>query len=182
MTIELSSSRERALRRWRRIEARQETWAGRQRRLSRPGPTKALTTTYAAALSIALCVWIAANFLTPTPLLLGIYIAALIAAMFAITLLRISIGSRDRAPAAVLDDYEAEVLSLWRSRALTAMSIALFSGGAAFAFIYPLASSSSAAASQVAVNAGLYMIFVYLAVATLPTAGYAATFNRNPEE
>lgn len=182
MTFTHTPSDRRALKRWHRTEARQENLAGWRTTLSTARTTKNLTVGYAVALAVAFVCMLAMNVVDPATALLSIYLAAMLGAMIAFTLLRISIGTRDRAPALVLDDYEQEVLTLWRGRAATAMSVALIAGGIALAMLFPLLATESTPATPVAVTAGLYMIFVHLAAGTLPTVGYAATFNRNPEE
>lgn len=182
MTFALTPSNQRALERWHRTKARQESLAGWQARLSNPRSTALLTACYATALAVAFACVLAFNVVEPTNTLLGIYLAAMLIAMVAFTSVRIGIGSRDKAPEIVLDDYEHEVLALWRGRTATAMSVALVAGGVALACVFPFFATESTPAAPVAVTAGLYMIFVYLAAGTLPTVGYAATFNRNPEE
>lgn len=181
MTTQLTPRQQRAYARWKRRQRASATYSAR---LARPRTTTALIATYAGSLAVAALSWLVITFAGgPSTPVLAIYLACMILSALSFTCIRISIGSRDTAPAVALDDYENEVLQRWRSRAFLAMSWALSLGGFAFAFLGPaFLDPASDSPAHVAINAGLYMIFVHLATTTLPTVGYAAAFNRNLED
>lgn len=139
-----------------------------------PARTRALIVTYFTALFAGIGLEIGALWNVH---LLWPAVAGLLVAMTAWTMLRNTIRSKDSAPREMLDDYENQVLDLWRSRALSIISVMLFTGGAAFILI-AVGFADTLEVGPFGAVAGLYLIFTYLAVTTLPAVGYALTFNR----
>lgn len=108
------------------------------------------------------------------------YIVAMLLSMAAWTYIRGANDSKDRLPDAKLDEYERDIFATWRQRAFKAFSALTLVGGAGF-LLY--ATFIADAANSVAYKtAGLYMLFTYLFVATLPMIGFAATINRDHPE
>ncbi len=147
-----------------------------------PTRTRALVVAYFLGLSVAIGSWIM--------MLLGIvgvwtyliaYVGALLVSMIAFTMLRCTIDAKDMAPLEELDGYEREIMAAWHDRSHRVFEIVLLIGG--FAFI--VASSffhQYFHPSALGVSAGLFMLFTYLSVGTLPAVGFAATFNDNPHD
>lgn len=96
-------------------------------------------------------------------------------------MLRSTIRMRDTAPREELDDYEQAILDLWRGRALGVLSTLLVVGGVA-TIVLGLVFADHISTPMLAVFTGLYMIFSYLAITTLPAVGYALTFNQPTED
>nr|VDG62656.1 Uncharacterised protein [Streptococcus thermophilus] len=108
------------------------------------------------------------------------YTAAMLLSMAAWTYIRGANDSKDRLPDAKLDEYERDIFATWRQRAFKAFSALTLVGGAGF-LLY--ATFIADAANSVAYKtAGLYMLFTYLFVATLPMIGFAAIINRDHPE
>lgn len=148
-----------------------------------PGRTKALVAVYFAALAIAVITWLTLVFgLINVWWFLGFYVGAIIASMVAYSMLRMTIDAKDSAPSQELDDYEQEVLDEWRVKGHRLAQTTLFVGGFFFVFAGSFLIDSVEPAVLI-ISAGLYMIFSYLVVGTLPVVGFAATFNQNcPED
>lgn len=147
-----------------------------------PARTRTLVTIYFLGLGVAVSAWI---LMLLRVLGMGsyliVYIAALLMSMIAFTMLRCTIDAKDLAPLEELDGYEREVMATWHSRSHRVFETVLLVGG--FAFI--LASTffhQYFHPAALGVSAGLYMLFTYLAVGTLPAVGFAATFNTNPHD
>ncbi|GAB3938892.1 hypothetical protein [Corynebacterium tapiri] len=151
------------------------TWVDRWRT---PGRTRALVITYFTFLAVSfLCevgMFFSLHFLWPL-------LAAMLVAMIAWTLLRNTIGAKDMAPRHALDEYENEVLDAWRSRALTLLNTLLVVGAAA-SIILGLVAADGIRTQIFATAVGIYMLFTYLAVSTLPAVGFALTFNQPAED
>jgi hypothetical protein len=137
-------------------------------RLRSPRPTKALIATYVVMMAAAVVFQLA---VFRWPHAVWFFLGCLVVAMAAWTVLRSTIDVRDAAPRDRLDDYEAEVLALWRQRALNVLLVLLFLGALA-TFTTPVTGTA----------AGLFMLYSGSVVSTLPAVGYAMTFNRNADE
>lgn len=146
--------------------------------LRNPRSTKFLTVTFFTSVIVALIAEILALVWIHT---IWVFFAAMLIAMVAWTILRSTIDAKDAAPPEMLDDYELEVLSLWRRRSLGALNVALFVGGFVFMFGSFLL-DPGISPGLVGFVAGMYMIYVYFLVSTLPAVGYAVTFNQFTED
>lgn len=143
-----------------------------------PGRTRFLVATYFTFLTLALILELAALWWFP---LMWFFFGALLIAVVAWTVLRSTIRMRDAAPREELDDYEQAILDLWRGRALGVLSTLLVVGGVA-TIVLGLVFADHISTPMLAVFTGLYMIFSYLAITTLPAVGYALTFNQPTED
>ncbi len=143
-----------------------------------PARTRALVAAYAVTMPLALILELAG---LARPALLVPAVLVLLVSMIAWTILRSTIGMRDVAPRASLDSYEAEVLDLWRHRALALMGTMLLLG-AALTVALGVALSDVVDTGVLAAVVGLYMLLCHLVLTTLPAVGYALAFNRPPEE
>lgn len=143
-----------------------------------PGRTRGLVISYFSLLAVALVAEVVSLFWMPA---LALFVIALMGAMVSWTILRNTINMKDAAPREELDGYEQSVLDRWRSTALRLLSILLFVGALGSIFIGVTFDDAISTASFSCVI-GLYMIFSYLAVTTLPAIGYALTFNRPAED
>lgn len=143
-----------------------------------PGRTKFLVATYFTALALALVLELAALWWIH---FIWFFFIALLVAITSWTLLRSTINSKDGAPREVLDDYEQAVLDTWRARALNALSALLIVGAFAMIILGVVFDDEIPTAAFGAVS-GMYMIFSYLAVTTLPAIGFALTFNQPTED
>lgn len=143
-----------------------------------PERTRALIITYFTALSLGLGLEIAALWSLH---LIWPAIAGLFISMMAWTMLRNTIYMKDIAPRSELDDYEQHVLDLWRGRALGITRVLLFAGATAM-IVVGVSFNALIPTSVFAVVAGLFLLFIYLAVTTLPAVGFALSFNRLIEE
>lgn len=139
-----------------------------------PSRTRTLIITYFTGLILGIGLEVAALWKLH---LIWPAIAGLVVSMTAWTLLRWTIHSKDTAPRTALDDYEQQVLDLWRARALTIVGTMLFLGAFCTIVLGVIFSDTFGLAPFAAV-VGLYMIFIYLAVTTLPAVGYALSFNQ----
>lgn len=113
------------------------------------------------------------------------FIACLIAVLLICvpwTLLRITINSKDDAPATVLDEYENSVVSFWNRITLRLLSAWSF----AFFLILSLTNSFSLYAAADIPSTwwngilGEIFLIVSLLITTLPAVGYALTFHTHP--
>lgn len=143
-----------------------------------PGRTKLLVITYFTALVLALIFELSALLWVHS---IWFFVVFLMIAMTAWTVLRNTIKMKDAAPREALDDYEQAVLDRWRERALSVLNVLLMGGGivAIFAGVFFTEAIST---ELFAVVVGLYMIFSYLTVSTLPAIGFALTFNQPTED
>lgn len=147
-----------------------------------PGRTRLLAAIYFAGLAAAIVSWVfmALSGIGPNTYLLA-YNGGLLVSMAAFTVLRCTIDGKDIAPLYLLDDYEREIMNLWHDRTHRLFQIVLFVGG----IIFIVAGSFFSEHFHPAffgVSAGLFMIFTYLVVGTLPTVGFASAFNDNAND
>ncbi|AIT60504.1 hypothetical protein [Corynebacterium doosanense] len=156
-------------------EAPTPRWAERWRT---PERTRALVIAYFffLALSLLMEIGIFLSFHFMWPLLV-----AMACAMGSWTMLRNTIGAKDMAPRHARDDYENQVLDQWRSRALTLLNALLIVGAVASILIGTIMGEQIRTAIF-ATATGIYLLFTYLAVSTLPAVGFALTFNRPTED
>lgn len=149
-------------------------------RVRNPKATRALIATYFAGLSVAVILFIVllTMGLHRTVFLVS-YTAAILISVVAWTYIRGANGRKDRVPEAELDEYERHVFATWRNRAFRIISMLNLIGGLAFS-VFALFSRDSVDPTAL-VAAGLYMLFTYLFVSTLPMIGYAITFNRKED-
>lgn len=147
-------------------------------RWRRPGPTRALIAWYFIGIALAI-VCLVATFAWIH--FLWFYIVTLLSSMVAWTILRSTIDVKDMAPDEVLDDYEAEVLDIWRRRSFTLFEAALLIGGVLVIFLGVIFQEHIDVVTM-SVFAGIYMIMIYLSVGTLPAVGFALTFNRTDSD
>lgn len=159
---------------WRYVTSRGPTF----HRLRNPRPTRALIAIYFVMMAVAIVCQLA---MFRWPHAVWPFLVCLVIALGAWTALRSSIDVRDAAPRTELDDFEAEVLAVWRKRALTAL-VALLFFGAVTLFIVSAFFSGQLSTGTVGMVAGLFMLYSSGAVSTLPAVGYALTFNRNADE
>ena len=103
----------------------------------------------------------------------------MLVAMVAWTIIRGANDSKDRLPEAELDEYERDIFATWRNRAFRIISALIPAGGMGFC-VYAFFAGDTVDVT-VLIAAGLYMIFTYLFVSTLPMIGYAITFNRKED-
>lgn len=159
---------------WRYVTANGPTFP----RLRNPRATKALITTYAVMMAAAIVFQLA---MFRWPHAVWLFLVCLVIALVAWTVLRSTIGVRDAAPRDRLDDYESEVLAVWRQRALNVLLVLLFIGALT---IFTVSTFFSGALSPATVGtvAGLFMLYSSSIVSTLPAVGYALTFNRDADE
>lgn len=143
-----------------------------------PGRTRGLVISYFTLLAIALVAEVVSLFWLPA---LALFVIPLIGAMVAWTILRNTINMKDVAPREELDDYEQSVLDRWRATALRVLSILLVVGAMGSIFI-GVTFDDTISTAIFSTVVGLYMIFSYLAVTTLPAIGFALTFNRPAED
>ena len=143
--------------------------------------TRALIAVYFAGLIVAVTLFILslATSMSTTVFLL-LYVSALFVSMAAWTYIRGANGRKDRLPDSELDEYERDIFATWRKHAFRAFSALTMIGGFGFCG-YAVFVGGSEDGTEVAV-AGLYMLFTYLFVATLPMIGFAATINRDHPE
>lgn len=143
--------------------------------------TKALIATYFAGLAVAVVLFILSLTTGMSPAVFTVsYTGAILVSMAAWTLIRGANGSKDRLSDAELDEYERSIFAAWRKRAFQAFSVLNLVGGTGFcAYAYFFRDSVGAIALAAA---GLYMVFTYLSVSTLPMIGFAATINRDHPE
>lgn len=145
--------------------------------LRNPEATRALIAGYFLGLAVALLSQLAMawsiNFV-------WLFVVAILGAIICWTLLRATIDAKDAAPPHLLDSYEAEVLARWRTHAFTIFTAALMVGGVLLASLSFLLADISG--HIVGLLAGLFMVYLYLAVSTLPAIGYALTFNQPTED
>lgn len=147
-------------------------------RLRNPRATKALITTYAVMMAAAIVFQLA---MFRWPHAVWLFLVCLVIALAAWTVLRSTIDVRDTAPRSELDDFEAEVLAVWRKRALNVLLALLFLGAVTFVIV-PAVSSGRLDPAAVGTAAGVFMLYSAGVVSTLPAVGYALTFNRNADE
>lgn len=147
-------------------------------RLRSPGPTKALIVTYFLMVALAIVCQLAMLLWPPA---IWLFLACIVISMIAWTTLRSTIDVRDAAPRSELDDFEAEVLAVWRKRALNVLLALLFLGAATFVIV-PAVFSGRLDPVAVGTAAGVFMLYSAGVVSTLPAVGYALTFNRNADE
>jgi len=142
--------------------------------------TRVLIAAYFAGLTVAVLLFIAslATNMDPTVFLVC-YTAAMLVSMVSWTIIRGANDRKDRVPEAELDEYERDVFTTWRNRAFRIISALTFLGGFIFCAYAYFAGDTVDVIALVA--AGLYMIFTYLFVSTLPMIGYAITFNRKED-
>ena len=142
--------------------------------------TRVLIAAYFAGLTVAVLLFIAslATNMDPTAFVVC-YTAAMLVSMVSWTIIRGANDRKDRVPEAELDEYERDVFTTWRNRAFRIISALTLIGGlgfCAYAFF-----ARDTVDVTVLIAAGLYMIFTYLFVSTLPMIGYAITFNRKED-
>lgn len=147
-----------------------------------PGRTRALVAAYFLGIAASASSWIL-NLLQVFGLgtYLAVYIGGIMVSMVAFSMLRCTIDAKDLAPPDQLDDYEREVMARWHDRSHRTFEGALFIGGMGFILVSTFFYEYFHPAA-LGVSAGLYMIFTYLAVGTLPAVGFAATFNTDPHD
>ncbi|WPF65706.1 MULTISPECIES: hypothetical protein [unclassified Corynebacterium] len=89
-------------------------------------------------------------------------------------MLRTTIDAKDTAPAAVLDEYENQVLNTSRSLAygLTCWILPIVAG-----FLIVLGVHNPANLERWAYSLGLFTIIVHLAIVAFPTVGYSLAFH-----
>lgn len=143
--------------------------------------TKALIATYFAGLAVAVVLFILSLTTGMSPAVFTVsYTGAILVSMAVWTLIRGANGAKDRLSDAELDEYERSIFAVWRKRAFQAFSVLNLVGGIGFcAYAYLFRDSVGVTALAAA---GLYMVFTYLSVATLPMIGFAATINRDHPE
>lgn len=147
-------------------------------RLRHPRATRVLIIGYFAALAIALL----SEFAALRSLYLFIpFLIFMIIAMTCWSLLRQTIQAKDLAPRDQLDDYEASILAGWRRRAMTASSAVMVVTGVALITIAVTFSESPRLPGLCAVI-GMFLIYAYLFISTLPAVGFALSFNRPIDE
>lgn len=98
------------------------------------------------------------------------------------TTLRITINARDQAPDEVLDEYEADVLDLWRRRANSGLYISLY--GTAMLLVVTGLSMNEVRTTLLGLTAanwmytlGLFAASAVMLFVSLPTVGYIWTFH-----
>lgn len=89
-------------------------------------------------------------------------------------MLRTTIDGKDTAPAAVLDEYENQVLGTWRALAfgLTCAVLPLIACG-----LIALGVHNPANLDRWVYSLGLFAIIASFAIAALPAVGYSLTFH-----
>ena len=142
--------------------------------------TRVLIAAYFAGLTVAVLLFIAslATNMDPTVFLVC-YTAAMLVSMVSWTFIRGANDRKDRVPEAELDEYERNVFTTWRNRAFRIITALNNIGG--FGFCIYAFFAGDTVDRTVLLAAGLYMIFTYLFVSTLPMIGYAITFNRKED-
>lgn len=171
----MTDRQERKRRQWEFIVGNSRTFE----RWRRPGPTRALIACYFSGLALAI-VCLVATFVWFH--FLWFYLVAFLGAMAAWTILRSTIDVKDTAPVEVIDDYEAEVLDLWRRRSFNLFGALLLIGGVGVIIVGAFFGRHIEVATM-STFAGMYMLMLYLTVGTLPAVGYALTFNHpEPDE
>ncbi|MDK8626748.1 hypothetical protein [Corynebacterium appendicis] len=142
--------------------------------------TRVLVAAYFTGLTVAVLLFIAslATGMDSTVFVVC-YTASMLVSMVSWTIIRGANDRKDRVPEAELDEYERNVFTTWRNRAFRIISALNFLGGFSFcAYAY---FAGDTVDRTVLIAAGLYMIFTYLFVSTLPMIGYAITFNRKED-
>ncbi|MCT1685231.1 hypothetical protein M3A74_10550 [Corynebacterium appendicis] len=142
--------------------------------------TRVLVAAYFTGLTVAVLLFIASLATGMGSIVFVVcYTASMLVSMVSWTIIRGANDRKDRVPEAELDEYERNVFTTWRNRAFRIISALNFLGGFSFcAYAYFAGDTVDV---TVLIAAGLYMIFTYLFVSTLPMIGYAITFNRKED-
>lgn len=142
--------------------------------------TRVLVAVYFTGLTAAVLLFIASLATSLDSIVFVVcYTAAMLVSMVAWTIIRGANDSKDRLPEAELDEYERDIFATWRNRAFRIITALIPAGGMGFC-VYAFFAGDTVDVT-VLIAAGLYMIFTYLFVSTLPMIGYAITFNRKED-
>ncbi|MEJ6550856.1 hypothetical protein PQI66_15040 [Corynebacterium sp. USCH3] len=165
----------------RRVERRDERWAAREESLSSQLPAwrtdsrvRLLIRIYLGSLAAGLLTAIAQIFWTP---FLFAWVPFTVIVCTSWTMLRTVINTRDVAPDAELDEYEAKIIRTWQVAGYGWMTMIIL---AVSLFMVLVAVFNPDNLGRWVYTGGLFSILGMMTATALPTVAYATTFGPVP--